>query len=434
MNYLYPPDLVERTKSDWQHYLKTHDLPEPIVHFPNDDELLTMLHIMYHLSFAKEEARPSTAKVTYLNPHELSSVLSDTKAPTFFDHPIPFTKSEIKRLCPAFDPEKSILAICAQKHVSQTNSDELVVWGVLPVENTFSRIKDEMLSLVAPSAHLFTLSVFEPGELIASAGSEELYRLSGGQLVKYPARTISEGIIGQHFEEVLTELFIAGKGSRNLAKKVYFRTLSNMLKLIEKERHGGTLIIVPSTFTADPHALDMKYELRGPAIWPKLVNTVEHLNWLHKMKAMPEMSQLTKTLASDFSTYLGQQQPMNMVDKVFHVKEANERIAEHEHFIASLSEVDGAVVMNDHLEVLGFGTEIRLTNDKLSSIKQALSPHARESRVLKITSYGTRHRSAIRYAKYNPAAIVFVISQDGRVKAVKQHEGITYLWDGIRLT
>ena len=160
-------------------------------------------------------------------------------------------------------------------------------------------------------------------------------------------------------------------------------------KVIEKRRHGGILIIVPNDFDGDTQALHMKYQMHSPEIWQKFIEKSRNISWMFDISVPPNHKL---------------QPPKELIDKYFQVKEADERITEHERFIASLSEVDGAVVMNERFEALGFGTEIRLTNDQLSSIKRALDPAAKKSVDIKITSYGTRHRSAIRYAKHNPQA------------------------------
>ena len=423
IQFLYPPDLVQLTKKHWDEYEKKHSMSIANYHIPNDNHLLQLLNTMYHLSFEQEESRNIAAKVTYLDPQHYSDVLNTSNKPVAFANVIPFTKAELIRLSPAFNPETSIITICTEDRIVEGGSQEiLVIWGVLTLEKNFTKTKEGEMAFTPPTSHLFTIEIVRPGDLIVAFGEEELFNLRGGQLVKYPIKNISEGIIGQHFQPVIDALIEEASqlypSHDKQVQKIYFQSLINILKAIERKRHGGTIIIVPNNFEDDPQALHIKYQLRNSNIWKKLIEKSRNISWMFDLSALPNQNH---------------QHPKELIDKYFQVKEADERIAEHERFIASLSEVDGAVVMNDRFEILGFGTEIRLTNDKLSSIKKALDPNAQESVDLKITSYGTRHRSAIRYAKHNPLAIVFVISQDGRVKAVKQEKGITYLWDGLKL-
>lgn len=380
--------------------------------------------MMYHLSFEQEESRNITAKITYLDPQHYDEVLNTSNKPVTFANVIPFTKGELMRLAPAFNSSTSIISICAENRIVEGgNHEHLVIWGVLTLEKNFIKTKEGEIAFTPPTSHLFTIEIVQPGDMITAFGEEELFNLRGGQLIKYPVEHISEGVIGQHFQMIIETLMIeASKQYPSHFKQVqniYFQSLSNILKVIEKRRHGGILIIVPNDFDGDTQALHMKYQMHSPEIWQKFIEKSRNISWMFDISVPPNHKQ---------------QRPKELIDKYFQVKEADERITEHERFIASLSEVDGAVVMNERFEALGFGTEIRLTNDQLSSIKRALDPAAKKSVDIKITSYGTRHRSAIRYAKHNPQAIVFVISQDGRVKAVKQHEGITYLWDGLKLS
>ena len=52
------------------------------------------------------------------------------------------------------------------------------------------------MAFTPPTSHLFTIEIVRPGDLIVAFGEEELFNLRGGQLVKYPIKNISEGIIG----------------------------------------------------------------------------------------------------------------------------------------------------------------------------------------------------------------------------------------------
>lgn len=86
--------------------------------------------------------------------------------------------------------------------------------------------------------------------------------------------------------------------------------------------------------------------------------------------------------------------------------------------LAGLSCVDGCVVVDGDLAVLGFGGEIRVDEAKASSAPRSL----RNIKTGELTpedellSFGTRHRSAYRLCKVHPGTIAFVISQDGDLR------------------
>jgi hypothetical protein len=78
-------------------------------------------------------------------------------------------------------------------------------------------------------------------------------------------------------------------------------------------------------------------------------------------------------------------------------EDADEAITGAIEFIATLSRIDGAVVLTDSLRVLGFGAEIVVPDTRGQvSIARAGRPRGKTS--VDFSRYGTRHRSAMRYA------------------------------------
>src|SRR5207245_2108609 len=89
-------------------------------------------------------------------------------------------------------------------------------------------------------------------------------------------------------------------------------------------------------------------------------------------------------------------------------------------FIASLSKVDGALVITDRFRVLGFGAEIIAQSPTLKEISLAANPEATETTNISIESYGTRHRSAFRFCSSYEDSLAFIVSTDGGIKATKR--------------
>ena len=82
----------------------------------------------------------------------------------------------------------------------------------------------------------------------------------------------------------------------------------------------------------------------------------------------------------------------------------------------------------------GFGVEI---------LKQSLPPRVlrattasaslRSRRYADYHSFGTRHRSMMRYCYAVPGSVGFVISQDGEIRAMTRVGDDLVFWDSIRL-
>lgn len=110
--------------------------------------------------------------------------------------------------------------------------------------------------------------------------------------------------------------------------------------------------------------------------------------------------------------------------------------------VARTSSVDGAIVINAHFELLGFGAEITAENIEINRLHFSIGQTEKKFSIRKITDFGTRHRSAARFTKAVPGSIAFVISQDGEKKLItaKEDKVVVYsqivwekMWESIEL-
>ena len=101
------------------------------------------------------------------------------------------------------------------------------------------------------------------------------------------------------------------------------------------------------------------------------------------------------------------------------------------HLIADLTYVDGAVLMTDRLELLGFGVEISGGLPEVSTVARARDLPGTEREQVRTDRVGTRHRSAYRLCHALRDALVVVVSQDGGLRFVRwHHDAVTY-WDQV---
>src|SRR6202007_2996148 len=73
-------------------------------------------------------------------------------------------------------------------------------------------------------------------------------------------------------------------------------------------------------------------------------------------------------------------------------------------FIASLTAVDGAVVLTDTFRIIGFGAEVIASFPGADTIHVAQDVEGTEATESSFSEYGTRHRSAFRFAGSMEAA------------------------------
>jgi hypothetical protein len=103
-------------------------------------------------------------------------------------------------------------------------------------------------------------------------------------------------------------------------------------------------------------------------------------------------------------------------------------------FISLLTRVDGLVLLNQNLEVQGFGVEITVSEEP-SEIYAAGDAWASDPLLKKVDyqHYGTRHRSMMRYCAKYPGSVGFVISQDGDVRVMTKVDDRLVVWENIQL-
>ena len=103
-------------------------------------------------------------------------------------------------------------------------------------------------------------------------------------------------------------------------------------------------------------------------------------------------------------------------------------------FIASLTRVDGCVLLSPGLTVRGFGVEITCRKDPpMVLVAGDERASNRRLRTLDFSHFGTRHRSMMRYCYANSGSVGFVVSQDGDVRAIMRLGKRLVLWENVRL-
>lgn len=164
--------------------------------------------------------------------------------------------------------------------------------------------------------------------------------------------------------------------------------------IAEAMRHGrgGTILIVPSSASGWRESTKDGYLVEK-----------DELDLMRSKKHWEETSK--ETTDTDGPTYLNPLSPEAMIFR--------RAIA----FIGGLTAVDGATILNDKYEVIGFGRKIILKLDPPTTIAVANllgEPAAEEDLPFKEIG-GTRHQSAACFANEHPESVALVTSQDGRM-------------------
>ena len=98
--------------------------------------------------------------------------------------------------------------------------------------------------------------------------------------------------------------------------------------------------------------------------------------------------------------------------------------------LAQLSAVDGALILTRELELVAFGAKLHVPNKWTGKTLEGPDGFGYPSRnAFAAQRYGTRHNSAINFAAECEGSTVFVISQDGPIRAfIRFNEDTVLYW------
>ncbi len=453
--FLYPADLVAKCKEGWERFHRR--LTRPVVRsegdhtegpervdppFPSDEHLLELIETVYHLSFLAEEGRRIAIRVIYLPPHtfEHRNGLNLHGEPARLLRPAKLSVGELLKLAPAVQATESAILVCSPEGEI---SDRLAIWGILNLGTEWWNLVTGADSAALCPPDCLTISSFAPGALTVSVLGAALVRLRNGRLIGTPLPELDEGPIGDFlrsaaqklYEETTAVLGIARYSSEpdsdHYPINLYFRTLSRLLHLIREQRHGGALLVLPDELHPEDgrlaDRLAIKYRIEIPEVWKTLIREAEGNHHYYRLLFPEKLQFLTHSKTATASDL------KELIKWERNLERSRERISEFCSFVASLSAVDGAVVITKTFKVLGFGAEIIAASPSLKFVKEAADSTVTKSNLVPVERYGTRHRSAMRMCSSFEDCIALVVSQDGPVKAIKRVGADVVMWNDVTL-
>jgi hypothetical protein len=350
-----------------------------------------------------------------------------------FETLVPLDIRNFLKLARAADPAVASLA------VTYDRDGELFLCGMVDQELRYS----DFIALdaaVAPSRPgLFqatitgvgNVSVYVDYRLIGSLEQDTLVQEYHDVLWTGPVH----GLLEQQFRQYLAECGYATEGAggttdysphRACLLVRWLNALCRILMSIQRYKHGGGVIISPD---ASQDGLNVKYRIRYERLPSSLLGIDQ--NEFFREQVVAKVAQSCKDRTRDVvSCALHYQQ--REFRKRF--DERKSEVLGSTHFIASLSCVDGFVLMDRRLHVHGFGVEVR-SGEAIDHIALAGDPEASPERLRRgdLEQFGTRHRAMMRYCNEHPGALGFVVSQDGDIRAVLRIGPRLVLWENIEV-
>ncbi len=436
MSFIYPPKMLKAIKTAWD---KMPLFVESTTMLPPQRKLQELLEVAFHASLLTEEQRQLRFRISYCDPATLDKTLPrhGRAVAIRFDTPRPFTVAEVLRLAPAADSTQVVIGVFDKSKVSGISLDtNLAIWGMIDTGLSWWEFTRGESSHGAPPPDYFTISSNEPGRLTISRQGLIVLTLRQGDIVKPMSGVLYSGLIGEYLDQAASKFHAAvckelnvdnyePEGhDENYPQRFFIQFIERILGNIRQRNHGGTILMVPDELgVKDTRLTDrilVKYSCEDARAWSHLLNYIcshhRYYDLLFKTWETKSVSQKRlKRLRGLKHTY----------------EETEELVRDQAHFLASLTGVDGALVLTNSLRVIGFGAEVIVPSPTLRMVKLAEDSSGTEGRLQPIDSFGTRHRSALRFCSSYEESVAFIVSQDGDVRAAKRIGPDLVLWSGI---
>jgi len=380
--------------------------------------------VAYQASLLREEERSLSFRLL-LSPPD-SSTLEDGSLHGCqrlrFDEPRAFDEQEIRRLAPAVKMERAMIGVFGSAPL------DLRIWGLVQTGPGWLHAIQGGRSIGAPLPKALSIVVAGPGRITVSFGDMTIAKLAGGSLAGRSLDVFDSKWLPDACAENRRDVMALHESNSSgaavdagLLRRVDQQLVRRIIANVRLSRHGGTIVILPQdeservALTGKP--IKLKYRFANEA--PRRRYRSLQLTLLPALVADAERYGQAPT----WETYLASNSPECVA--------IDDALLELAHTIAGFADVDGAVVMNKRMEVIGFGGEIVGELPDVPRVMHALDPEGLEREEETTDRVGTRHRSVYRLCGAVPEAVGIVVSQDGGVRLVAHKDGRVTYWDQL---
>ncbi len=410
--YAYPADLA--------HYVQERWPPERALPVTGE-QLEEVLTACFQASMTAEEARATRFRLLLTSPSELPEAGEPNEGVLrlTFERDRPLSANELRRLSPATPFETAL--ICG--HAS---SDALRIWGLAHSGPAWLAPSWGGRSTVPNWTYDPIVHVTAPGHVSVRCAGKLVGSLERGILIDegldvFESRWLLE-LFASEREQVRAR-HAASQASRPvpseadpmLVARIGQQMLRRAIQLIRRAHHGGMLLLVDgsSMLAGGPRGLRLKYPFEGSEPARRYGTLLFRI-----LARVADASEAALIGWEDF-----------VLDQSADIERLEQAVFELSVLLAGLAAIDGAVVLDKRLRILGFGAEVSAELPAPERVWRALDTEGTHCEPASVEDVGTRHRAAYRFVRDNPAGLAIVISQDGGVSFVAQRDGEAVFWE-----
>jgi hypothetical protein len=411
--HAYPPDLA--------HYVEAH-WPQGKGLSISRELLCEALSVAFQASFTAEEARPTRFRLLLTQMDELpeSGAPNQGVLRLRFAESRLFSAEELRRLSPSAPFETALIG-------AQVEDDKLRIWGIAHSGPAWLAPTWGGRSLVPNWTYDPIIHVTNPGQLAVRCAGKLVGALERGDLVDAQLDVFdSEWLRGMFVREreqiraqhaALQAQSVAPTSvDDSLVGKIGQHMLRRAIQLIRGARHGGMILLVdaePDELRAGLRGLRLKYRLAQ--------DEPSHRYRTLLFEILDGVAAATSKASVGWADFALDESPG--------LERLEQSVFELSRLLANLAAIDGAVVLDKRLGLIGFGAEVSAELPSPSQVWRALDTEGQKRELDDIENVGTRHRAAYRFVNDRPRGLALVISHDGGVSFVANHEGQVVFWE-----
>jgi hypothetical protein len=349
-----------------------------------------------------------------------------------FREPLPLTVQHLCQLAPAANPATTAILVHAGEGSARRRG--LVLWGLAaygapdesaPAESQGPACRPGLFQLDV--AGVASLGVFDNRTQIVDLHHDAIASMFPDVLRTGEVHEALEGFAD--FGPVPADAGPALSGLMPLLRVEYaVAAVGRILARMQRFRHGGALLLARKSA-----GLHLKYTLAcdslGEAIDGRIEATDRYTDASYRIDRGSAQSGVVPLPL--FTEQAAARARLDAFEGA---------VARTIGFIASLTRVDGLVLIGPGLSVRGFGVEITAAADPppgavvlADRARAAAALEAGACRRVDPSQFGTRHRSMMRHCYRDPDALGFVVSQDGEVRAMRRVGEHLVVWENLKL-
>jgi sensor domain DACNV-containing protein len=419
-SHAYPELLAAQSWPTWLEREKKHFALRTVESFSG------FLSVAYQASLLNEEGQPVICRIALCHASELEA--SNLSFYSFnvsrLRKPRPFDQQEIRRLSPAATFYRSIIAVTWSPEAG------FAIRGTVQTGQWSRDLVADLQGMMHPIPNWLIIHVRGPGNLVIYRGSERLATLLNGRIEGHGFNVFASSWMRECYWNVKNgsadlRSFAAESGLEfrpDLLENFDANFFKRVVREIRDKRRGGTIVSGPETLLAqllDPggplcakYRVDKQWSSRPyqalmEAIIGRIISLAkmkgkESIGWLELLEWSEEMPYSISTRYLDLAGWL-----------------------------ADMATVDGCLLLDPRFSVLGYGVEIQVPGFEEEIVHRALDLEAEYTIPESAEHAGTRHRTAYRLCRDFPQCLAVVVSQDGTVQFVANHNGRVTYWSHL---